>query len=68
MLVCSFSEAKAGPLSVASTLITSAKVALVESGLVGRSASYSSYNNGTMTPSLGTPTLTALATTLPRAP
>jgi hypothetical protein len=42
--VCSFSEAMAVSLSVASTAISSAKVAVVESGEVGRSAVYSRYN------------------------
>jgi hypothetical protein len=48
-LVCSFCEAMAGSLSVASTAVSSAKVAVVGSGEVGRSAVYSKYNSGPRT-------------------
>jgi hypothetical protein len=44
-LVCSFFEAMAGSLSVASTAVSLANVAVVDSGEVGRSAVYSRYNN-----------------------
>jgi hypothetical protein len=47
--VCSFCEAMAGSLSVATTSVSSAKVAVVDSGEVGRSAVYSRYNNGPRT-------------------
>jgi hypothetical protein len=43
--VCSFCEAMAGSLSVASTAVSSAKVAVVDSGEVGWSAVYIRYNN-----------------------
>jgi hypothetical protein len=39
-LVCSFCDARAGSVSVASTAVLSAKVAVVDSGEVGRSALY----------------------------
>jgi hypothetical protein len=42
--VCSFCEAMAGSLPMASTAVSSAKVAVVDSGEVGRSAVYSRYN------------------------
>jgi hypothetical protein len=45
-----FSEAMAGSLSVASTAVSSAKVVVVDSGEVGRSAVYSRYNKGPRTP------------------
>jgi hypothetical protein len=48
-LVCSFCEAVAGSLSVASTAVSSAKVAVVDSDEVGRSVVYTRYNNGPMT-------------------
>jgi hypothetical protein len=44
--VCSLCEAMAGSLSVATTATSSAKVAVVDSGEVGRSAVYSRYNSG----------------------
>jgi hypothetical protein len=44
-LVCSFCEVMTGSLSVASTAVSSAKVAVVGSGEVGRSAVYIRYNN-----------------------
>jgi hypothetical protein len=44
--VCNSCEAMAGSLSVASTAVSSAKVAVIDSGKVGRSAVYSRYNNG----------------------
>jgi hypothetical protein len=45
--VCTSSlcEAMAGSLSMATTGVSSAKVAMVDSGAVGRSAVYSRYNN-----------------------
>jgi hypothetical protein len=43
---------------VASTAVSSAKVAVVDSGEVGRSAVYSRYNNGHRTLPWGTPALT----------
>jgi hypothetical protein len=48
-LVCSFCEAIAGSLSVASTAVSSAKFALVDSGEVDRSEVYSKYNSGPRT-------------------
>jgi hypothetical protein len=57
-LVCSFCEAMAGSLSVATTAVSSAKVAVADSGEVGRSAVYSRYNNGPRTLPWGTPALT----------
>jgi hypothetical protein len=56
--VCSFCETMAGSLSVATTAVSSAKVAMVDSGEVGRSAVYSRYNNGPRTVPWGTPALT----------
>jgi hypothetical protein len=44
--VWSFWEAVAGSLSVPTTAVSSAKVAVMESGEVGRSAVYSSTNGG----------------------
>jgi hypothetical protein len=48
-LVCSLCEAMAGSLSMATTAVSSAKVAVVDYGEVGRSAVYSRYNNGPRT-------------------
>jgi hypothetical protein len=48
----------AGSLSVASTAVLLAKVAVVDSGEVGRSAVYIKYNNGLRTLPLGIPALT----------
>jgi hypothetical protein len=56
--VCSFCEAMAGSLSMATTAVSSAKVAAVDSDEVGRSAVYSRYNNGSRTLPWGTPALT----------
>jgi hypothetical protein len=50
-------EAMAGSLSMATTAVSAAKVAVVDSGEVGRSAVYSRYNNGPRTLPLGTPAL-----------
>jgi hypothetical protein len=47
----------AGSLSVVTTAVSSAKVAVVDSGEVGRSAVYSRYNNGPRTLPWGTLTL-----------
>jgi hypothetical protein len=44
-LVCSLCEAMAGSLAMTSTAILLAKVAVIDSGEVGRSAVYSRYNN-----------------------
>jgi hypothetical protein len=52
-LACSLCDAMAESLSVASTAVTSAKVAVIDSGEVGRSAVYSRYNSGPRTLSLG---------------
>jgi hypothetical protein len=57
-LVCSFCEAMAGSLSMATTAVPSAKIAVVDSGEVGRSAVYSRYNNGPRILSWGKPALT----------
>jgi hypothetical protein len=43
---------------VATTAVSLAKVAVVDSGEVGRSAVYSRYNNGLRTLPWGTPALT----------
>jgi hypothetical protein len=43
--VCSFCEAMAGSLSLATSALSSAKVAAVDYGEVVRSAVYSRYNN-----------------------
>jgi hypothetical protein len=48
----------AGSMSVASTAIPSAKVDMVDSGEVGRSAVNSRYNTGSRTLPWGTPALT----------
>jgi hypothetical protein len=45
-LVCSFCEAMAGSLSVASTSGSSAKVAMVDSGEIGRFVVFSRYSSG----------------------
>jgi hypothetical protein len=58
VLDCSFCESMAGSLSVASTAVSSAKAAVVDSGEVGRSAVYSRYNNGPRTLCCGKHTLT----------
>jgi hypothetical protein len=57
-LVCSMCEAMTGSLSVVITAVSSAKVAMIDSGEIGRSAVYDSYNNGLRALPLGTPTLT----------
>jgi hypothetical protein len=44
--VCSLCEAMSGSLSMVTTAVSSAKVAVVDSGEVGKSAVYSRYNNG----------------------
>jgi hypothetical protein len=46
VLDCSSCEAMAGSLFVATTAVLPAKVAVIYSGEVGRSAVYSRYNNG----------------------
>jgi hypothetical protein len=56
--VCSLCEAMVGPLSVVTTAVSLAKVAVVDSAEVGRSAVYNRYNNGPRTLPWGTPTLT----------
>jgi hypothetical protein len=48
----------AGSLSVATTAVSLAKVAVVDSGKVGKSAVYSRYNNGPRTLPWGTLALT----------
>jgi hypothetical protein len=48
----------AGSLSMASTAVSLAKVAGIDSGEVGRSAVYSRYNNGPRTLPCDMPTLT----------
>jgi hypothetical protein len=50
----------AGSLSVASTAVSSAKVAVMEPGEVGRSAVYSKYGKGPRTLPRGTPALTGV--------
>jgi hypothetical protein len=57
-LVCSFSAAMARSLSVATTAVLSAKVAVVDSGEVHMSAVYSRYNDNPRTLPWGTPALT----------
>jgi hypothetical protein len=58
-LVCSFCEAMPGSLSVASTAVSLAKVAVVDPAEVGRSAVYSRYNNDPMMLPCVTPALIA---------
>jgi hypothetical protein len=53
-LVCRFCE---GSLSVVSITVSSAKVAVVDSGEVGVSAVYNRYNNGPRKLPCGTPAL-----------
>jgi hypothetical protein len=48
----------AGSLSMATTAVSLPKVAVVDSGEVGRSAVYSRHNNGPRTLLWGTPALT----------
>jgi hypothetical protein len=55
-LVCSLCEAIAGSLSMATTAVSSAKVAVVDSGEVGRSTVYSRYKNAPRTLPWGMPT------------
>jgi hypothetical protein len=50
----------AGSLSVATTAVSSAEVAVKESGEVGRSAVYSRYIKGPRTLPSGTPALTMI--------
>jgi hypothetical protein len=57
-LVYSLCEAMAGSLYVATTALSSAKVAMVDCGEVGRSAVYRRYNNGPRTLPWGMPALT----------
>jgi hypothetical protein len=57
-LICSLCEAMAGSLSVATTAVSSANVAVVDPGEIGRSTMYSRYNNGPRTLPWGTPALT----------
>jgi hypothetical protein len=58
-LFCSLCEAMAGSLSVAITAVSLAKVAVVDSGEVGRSVVYIRYNNnGPRTLPWGMPALT----------
>jgi hypothetical protein len=56
--ICSFCEAMTGSLSMVTTAVSSAKVAVLDSGEVGRSAVYSRYNNSPRTLPWGTPALT----------
>jgi hypothetical protein len=56
-LVCNFCEEMVGLPSVASTVVLSAKVAVVESNVDGRSTVYSRYNNGPRTLVWGIPAL-----------
>jgi hypothetical protein len=58
-LVCSLREATTVLLSEAeaSTAVTSAKFAVVVSGVIGRSAMYTRYNKGPRTLPWGTPAL-----------
>jgi hypothetical protein len=56
-LVCSLCEAVAGSLSVATIEVSLARVTVVDSGEVGRSAVYSRYNNGPRTLPCGMPAL-----------
>jgi hypothetical protein len=56
-LFCILCDAMGRSLSVASTAVSSAKVAVIDSGEVGRSAVYSRYNTGPRTLPWGTPAL-----------
>jgi hypothetical protein len=57
-LICSFCEAMAGSLSMATIAASSAYVAVVYSDEVGMSAVYNRYNNGPRTLPWSTPSLT----------
>jgi hypothetical protein len=57
-LVCSLCEAMAGSLPVATTAVSPAKFAVLDSGEVGRSAEYNRYNIGPRTLLFGTPAWT----------
>jgi hypothetical protein len=57
-LVCSFCEAMARSLSVATTAASSAEAAVVNSGEVGRSSAYRWYNDDPRTLPWDTPALT----------
>jgi hypothetical protein len=57
-LVCSFCEAIVESLSMATTAVWLAKVAVVDSGEAGKSAAFSRHNNGPRTLPWGTPALT----------
>jgi hypothetical protein len=56
--VCSLCEAMVGSLSMATTAVSSAEDAVVNSGEVGRSAVYSRCNNDLKVLPWGTPVLT----------
>jgi hypothetical protein len=56
--VCNFCETMAGSLSTATTAVSSAKDAVVDSGEVGRSSVYGRYNNGPRTLPWATPAST----------
>jgi hypothetical protein len=56
--VCSLCEAMAASLSMASTAVSSAKIAVIDSSKVDRSAVYNRYNNGRRTLPWGMPALT----------
>jgi hypothetical protein len=57
-LVCILCKAMAESLTMVTTAVSSANVAVVDYGEVGRSAVYSRYNNVPRTLPWGTPTLT----------
>jgi hypothetical protein len=57
-LVCSLCDAMVGSLSVASTAVSLAKVAVIDSGETGRSTVYSRYNNDHRTLPWSMPALT----------
>jgi hypothetical protein len=58
-LVCSLCDAMAGSLPMTSTAVSSAKIAVIDSGEVDRSAVYYiRHNNGPRTLAWGTPALT----------
>jgi hypothetical protein len=52
-LVCNFCEAMATSLSVATSAVSSANVAVLDFGEVGTSAVYSRYNNGPLETAVG---------------
>jgi hypothetical protein len=61
VLGCSFCEAMVGLLAVASSAVLLAKVAVVDTGVMGRSAVYSKYNDCPGSQPLGMPAMNGLS-------